>query len=101
MEPTRPPTPLGVEYAKESKNPLPVVQLYTVGQIADRLDIRLHNVLYMIKKRAIKEHGRAGVARVFSPDIITTLRGELRRRRKLDKSREKARTLREEKEQVA
>ncbi len=49
----------------------------TTGQVAQQANIPLWKAQYLIKTRGIKPIGRAGVMRMFSPDVVGVLRSEL------------------------
>ncbi len=53
--------------------------LLTVGEIARRLDTKVHRVEYIIRSRSIEPIGWAGHARVFSASDLTHIKSELRR----------------------
>ena len=53
--------------------------LLTVGEIARRLDEKVHRIEYVIRSRQISEVGWAGHARVFSSASLERIRNELRR----------------------
>ncbi len=53
--------------------------LLTVGEIARRLDEKIHRVEYVIRSRQIPAVGWAGHARVFSPASLERIASELRR----------------------
>jgi hypothetical protein len=53
--------------------------LLTVGEIARRLDTKVHRVEYIIRSRNIEATGWAGHARVFSQANLTHIASELRR----------------------
>jgi hypothetical protein len=53
--------------------------LLTVGEIARRLDTKVHRVEYIIRSRKIEATGWAGHARVFSDASYTHIENELRR----------------------
>jgi hypothetical protein len=65
--------------------------LYTVGQIADKLDIPIHMVRYIIESRRIAPVCRLGHVRVFGAAAIEAVRsaGE-----KINRDRERARARR-------
>ncbi len=46
----------------------------TVGVIAEKLNLPLHRVEYLVKSRNIQPVERAGNLRVFSPDVLDILR---------------------------
>ena len=53
--------------------------LLTVGEIARRLETKVHRVEYIIRSRYIEATGWAGHARVFSARDLTQIESELRR----------------------
>ncbi len=53
--------------------------LPTVGEIAQRLGVPVHRVVYVIESRDIRPAGLAGRARVFSKADIDHIASELRR----------------------
>jgi len=53
--------------------------LLTVGQIADRLDVSVHRIGYVVNSRGIEPIGRAGVLRVFDDAAVQRIASELRR----------------------
>lgn len=55
--------------------------LLTVGEIARRLDTKVHQVEYVIRSRRIEASSWAGHARVFSEATLDRIRGELARAR--------------------
>jgi hypothetical protein len=55
-----------------------VPQLRTPGVIAAELDAPLARVLYVLRKRAIKPIGRAGILRLYDQAAVETVRETLR-----------------------
>jgi hypothetical protein len=53
--------------------------LLTVGEIARRLDTKVHRIEYIIRSRNIEATGWAGHARVFAEASLAHIAGELRR----------------------
>ena len=53
--------------------------LLTVGEIARRLDTKVHRIEYVIRSRSIEASGWAGHARVFSQANLDHIESELRR----------------------
>lgn len=53
--------------------------LLTVGEIARRLDTKVHRIEYVIRSRRIEASGWAGHARVFSQANLDHIASELRR----------------------
>ncbi len=53
--------------------------LLTVGEIARRLDTKVHRIEYIIRSRNIEATGWAGHARVFSGASLEHIESELRR----------------------
>ena len=53
--------------------------LLTVGEIARRLDTKVHRIEYIIRSRHIEATGWAGHARVFSQANLDHIAGELSR----------------------
>jgi hypothetical protein len=53
--------------------------LLTVGEIARRLDTKVHRIEYIIRSRNIAATGWAGHARVFTDAALDHIAGELRR----------------------
>ena len=53
--------------------------LLTVGEIARRLQTKVHRVEYVIRSRKVQPIGWAGHARVFSDASYTYIENELRR----------------------
>lgn len=53
--------------------------LLTVGEIARRLDTKVHRIEYIIRSRNIEATGWAGHARVFSESSLQQIAGELNR----------------------
>lgn len=53
--------------------------LLTVGEIARRLEERIHRIEYVIRSRRIEASGWAGHARVFSQANLDHIASELRR----------------------
>ena len=53
--------------------------LLTVGEIARRLDTKIHRIEYIIRSRKIEASGWAGHARVFSQANLDHIASELRR----------------------
>ena len=53
--------------------------LLTVGEIARRLDTKVHRIEYIIRSRHIEATGWAGHARVFSQANLDNIASELRR----------------------
>jgi DNA-binding transcriptional MerR regulator len=51
----------------------------TVGEIARRLGVPVHRVVYVIESRGIRPAGRAGTARIFSEADVAYIASELRR----------------------
>ncbi len=51
--------------------------LVTTGEIARTLGIARPRVDYAIEKAGIKERGRAGILRLYSPDQIPVIRAAL------------------------
>jgi hypothetical protein len=49
----------------------------TVGQIAQQVNIPIWKCQYLLRSRDIKEIGRAGNMRMFSPNVVGVLRSEL------------------------
>lgn len=58
---------------------LTVTTLPTVGEIAARLGVPVHRVVYLIQSRNIQPAGKAGHARVFSESDVQYIASELRR----------------------
>lgn len=54
-----------------------MAQLLTTGQIAEKMNVPLWRIHYLLASRGIKEYQRIGNLRVFRPAIIDTLREEL------------------------
>ncbi|EMI20656.1 hypothetical protein RMSM_02424 [Rhodopirellula maiorica SM1] len=53
--------------------------LLTVGEIARRLDTKIHRIEYIIRSRRIEASGWAGHARVFSQANLDHIASELSR----------------------
>ena len=53
--------------------------LLTVGEIARRLDTKVHRIEYIIRSRHIEATGWAGHARVFAASDLNHIASELRR----------------------
>ncbi len=53
--------------------------MLTVGEIARRLDTKVHRIEYVIRSRNIEATGWAGHARVFSESSLQRIAGELNR----------------------
>lgn len=53
--------------------------LLTVGEIARRLETKVHRIEYIIRSRRIEASGWAGHARVFSEAALDRIAGELKR----------------------
>lgn len=51
----------------------------TVGVIAERFGVRVHQVQYVVRTREIHPVGRAGGARIFSEQQVERIAAELRR----------------------
>lgn len=49
----------------------------TIGQIARQLGVARSRLDYAVSKVGIKERGRAGIIRLFSPDQIPSMRAAL------------------------
>ena len=49
----------------------------TIGEIARRLDCPTWRIQYFLDTRGIKPVCRAGVIRLFAPDVVDTLRAEI------------------------
>lgn len=54
-----------------------MTQMLTTGQIAEKLDIPLWKVQYLLNSRGIKAHQRVGHLRAFLPTIVDRLKVEL------------------------
>lgn len=54
-----------------------MTQMLTTGQIAEKLDIPLWKVQYLLNSRGIKPEQRIGHLRVFLPTIVDRLKAEL------------------------
>ena len=52
-------------------------ELYTVGQMADKLDVLLNRVVYMINKHRIKHVMRVGITRLFDVDGLAKIKQHL------------------------
>jgi hypothetical protein len=52
--------------------------IYTVGQIAERLNEPLHRVDYAIRTRGIEPSAQTGNARIFEEDAIERVAAALR-----------------------
>ena len=61
--------------------------LLTVGEIARRLQTKVHRVEYVIRSRHIKASGWAGHARVFSEAALERIESEIKR---MDSERERS-----------
>ena len=62
-----------------------MVDLLTLGDIARRLGVRRAQLQYAVEKVGIRERGRAGILRLFSPDqipVIEAALGTVRSRRR-------------------
>lgn len=57
----------------------PTTPMLTVGEIARRLGVPVHRVLYVIRSRAIRPACRAGNARVFSGADAAFIKHEIAR----------------------
>ncbi|WP_436714405.1 hypothetical protein U8335_15055 [Roseiconus lacunae] len=66
--------------------------LLTVGEIARRLDTKVHRIEYIIRSRRIEATGWAGHARVFSEASFDHIASELSR---MDKTRTNQSTRKE------
>lgn len=53
--------------------------LPTVGEIAQRLGVPVHRVVYVIESRGIEPAGWAGNSRVFDEPAVNRVASELRR----------------------
>jgi hypothetical protein len=62
-------------------------QLLTVGEIARRLQTKVHRVEYVIRSRHIEASGWAGHARVFSEAAFERIKSEIKR---MDSDRERS-----------
>ena len=51
----------------------------TVGEIAKRLGVPLHRVLYVVRSRDIRPASRAGNVRVFAESDLMYIGSEIRR----------------------
>jgi hypothetical protein len=50
---------------------MPEIQrLNTVGAIADRLDLKVHQVVYLVRKLSLRPIGKAGIANVYSDQHV-------------------------------
>ncbi len=54
-----------------------VDEVVTTGQIAEALGVSIFKTIYLIKTRSIQPLRKAGNARLFSPDVIETLKSEI------------------------
>ena len=52
-------------------------ELMTVGDVARQLGLSQSRVNYAIDKAGIRERGRAGILRLFSPDQVPVIRAAL------------------------
>ncbi len=50
---------------------------YTIGQIAQQLGVARSRLDYAVMKVGLRERGRAGIIRLFSPDQIPSMRAAL------------------------
>jgi len=53
--------------------------IWTVARIAEHLGVQRHRVEYVLDSRGIEPIGRAGIARVYSEDIVDRVASELTR----------------------
>ena len=53
-------------------------QLLTIGSIARRLKVHVHQIEYIMRSRDIKEIGWAGNARVYDDKALETIASELK-----------------------
>jgi len=51
----------------------------TVGEIARRLSVPVHRIVYVLRSRDIPPAGRAGNARVFRDTDVAVIEAEIRR----------------------
>lgn len=49
-------------------------ELLTVGQVAERLGVAVHKVVYAVRSRSITPAGRAANVRVFTGDQVPEIR---------------------------
>lgn len=54
-----------------------MVQMLTTGQIAEKLNIPVWKVQYLLNSRGIKPDQRVGHLRAFLPTILNRLKAEL------------------------
>jgi len=55
---------------------------YTVGQLAQQTKSPIWKIQYLLRSHDIREIGRAGNMRMFSPDVVEILRRELKQIKK-------------------
>jgi len=55
-----------------------MTQMVTTGQIARENGVPRARVVYAIEKIGIREHARAGIIRLFSPDQIPAIQAALK-----------------------
>ena len=53
--------------------------LFTLGQLAERLDVSTHRLKYAVDQYRIVPVGRVGIIRVWSEDQIPSIRSALAR----------------------
>lgn len=60
----------------------PIPRLLTVGQLAERLGIRIHQARYLIARTGTKPTANAGARFVYSDNDLVALRAALVQRRR-------------------
>ncbi len=65
-----------------------MTEFMTIGNIASQLGIARSRLDYAVSKVGIKERGRAGIIRLFSPDQIPSMRAALETVRPNDRAKE-------------